>query len=106
MRSPPAPLSAVVLAPPLLLFGVVLARPPPWAILGLAAALGFLNTLGFANTYQGDFAGFANSALALCMGTIVTAGVFSVVRAGSARYVAIGLLRAAYRDVALRATRG
>ena len=97
---------AIVLAPPFLLFGVVQARPPPWAILGLAGALGFINTLGFADTYQGEFAAFANNSLALCLGTVVTAVVFSIVRAGSVRYAAIGWLRAAYRDVALRARRG
>jgi uncharacterized membrane protein YccC len=97
---------ALVLAPPLLLFGVIMARPPPAALLGLAMPIGFINTLNFSATYQSDFAAFANNALALCMGTAVTAAVFSVIRAGSARYAAIGRLRAAYRDVALRARRG
>jgi uncharacterized membrane protein YccC len=95
----------VVLAPALLLFGVILARPALAGLLGLAAAMGFINTVGLADTYQGDFAGFANSALALCMGTALSAAVFSVTRMGSAGYAALGLLRAAYRDVADRARR-
>ena len=98
-------LYGVVLAPPLLLFGVVLARPAVTGLLGLAAAIGFLNTVGFADTYQGDFSAFSNSALALCMGTALAAAVFSLTRMGSAVRAAIGLLRAAYRDVADRARR-
>ena len=68
----------VILAPALLLFGMIMARPPPTGILGLAAALGFINTVGFAATYQGDFEVFANSSLATCLGTAFTGAVLAV----------------------------
>jgi uncharacterized membrane protein YccC len=94
----------VVLAPALLLFGAVLARPAV-GLLGLALVIGFLNTVGLASAYQHDFSTFANSALALVIGAEFTALIFSLTQIGTAKAIAIRLLRTSYRDVALQASR-
>jgi uncharacterized membrane protein YccC len=96
-------LLAAALAPPLLLFGAVLARPSV-SLLGLAAALGFLNTVNLGATYQDSFGVFANTALALLFGAAFTAIIFSVTQMGGANAAALRLLRRAYIDVALRAS--
>jgi uncharacterized membrane protein YccC len=95
-------LYASVLAPPLLLFGGLLSRPER-ALQANALLVGFINTVGLAATYRGDFAIFANTALGLAMGIGFSALVISWTLIDSANLAAMGLLRSAYRDVARRA---
>jgi uncharacterized membrane protein YccC len=93
---------ASVLAPILLLLGSMLARPT-LAPLALAALVGFLNTVGLAATYQSDFAGFVNGAIAQIAGiavSIIVIGIFHVV---GSDVVFARLLRAGFRDIAARA---
>jgi uncharacterized membrane protein YccC len=93
---------ALVLAPILLLLGSLLARPT-LAPLAVAALVGFLNTVGLAATYQSDFAGFVNGAIAQIAGTavsIIIIGIFHVIGSDVAF---ARLLRAGFRDIAARA---
>jgi uncharacterized membrane protein YccC len=93
---------AAVLAPPLLLMGVLMAKPRT-AGFGLGIVLGFPQTVGLNASYVGNFAGALNGAIAQTVGigfALVTIGLFQGMgaegRAGR-------LLRAAWRDVARRA---
>lgn len=93
---------AVVLGPPLLLLGSMLARPP-LILLALGGIIGFLNTVGLATTYQDDFAKFVNGSTAQIAGTgmaVIVIGIFHVVGADLAL---ARLLRAGFRDIAARA---
>ncbi|MGI4732985.1 MAG: FUSC family protein [Janthinobacterium lividum] len=93
---------AAVLAPPLLVMGALMAKPKT-AGFGLGLVLGFPQSVGLNATYVGNFAGALNGAIAQTVGitfALVTVGLFQGIGAQgrSAR-----LLRAAGRDVALRA---
>ncbi|USI74034.1 FUSC family protein [Sphingomonas morindae] len=93
---------AAALAPVLLILGSMLARPP-LTLFTLGTLLGLLNTVGLNASYSGDFATFANGAVAQLIGTgfaVVTVGLFQTIGADTS----IGrLLRASWRDVARRA---
>jgi uncharacterized membrane protein YccC len=93
---------ASALAPILLLIGCMLARPP-LALLGVGAAVGFLSTVGVAATYQGDFAGFVNGAVALIGGTAAAVIVIGIFHAIGAKVAFARLFRAGFRDIAARA---
>jgi uncharacterized membrane protein YccC len=92
----------LVLAPILLLFGSMLARPA-LSRLALGALVGFLNTAGLAATYQSDFSGFINGSIAQIGGTgiaIIVIGIFHVIGVDVAF---ARLLRAGFYDIAARA---
>jgi uncharacterized membrane protein YccC len=93
---------AAVLAPILLLIGSMLARPP-LALLALGVAVGFLNTVGVAATYQSDFAGFVNGSVAQIGGTVVAVLVIGIFHAIGADLAFARLFRAGFRDIAARA---
>jgi uncharacterized membrane protein YccC len=93
---------ASVFAPILLLIGSMLARPP-LALLATGAAVGFLNTVGVAATYQGDFAGFVNGSVAQIGGTAVAVLVIGIFHTVGARVAFARLFRAGFRDIAARA---
>jgi uncharacterized membrane protein YccC len=91
-----------VLAPVLLFFGSMLARPV-LAIFALGEVLGFLNIGGIASTYQSDFASFVNGAVAAAasVGTaVIVIDTFHVI---GAEVAFARLFRAAFRDIAARA---
>lgn len=94
---------AAALAPPLLLMGVLMAKPRT-AGFGLGIVLGFPQTVGLNASYVGNFAGALNGAIAQTVGigfALVSIGLFQAIgtedRAGR-------LMRAAWRDVARRAS--
>jgi uncharacterized membrane protein YccC len=92
-----------VMAPPLLLIGSLIPRPQT-ALIALGVVLGFGNSVGFNATYEADFAGFANGAIAQLVGTafaVVTVGLFQTI--GTAHGIG-RLFRAGWRDVARRAS--
>jgi uncharacterized membrane protein YccC len=93
---------AAVLAPGLLTMGSLMAYPQT-SLLGLGMLVGGMNFMGLNAVYEGDFASFANGAIAQLIGTtfaLVTVGLFQTVGADTS----IGrLLRASARDVARRA---
>jgi uncharacterized membrane protein YccC len=93
---------AAVFAPILLLIGSMLARPP-LALLATGAAVGFLNTVGVAATYQGDFASFVNGSVAQIGGTAVAILVIGIFHTVGADVAFARLFRAGFRDIAARA---
>ena len=92
----------LVLAPILLLLGSLLARPA-LALLALGALVGFLNTVGLAATYQSDFAGFVNGAIAQIAGTAVSVIIIGIFHVIGADVAFARLFRAGFRDIAARA---
>jgi len=91
-----------VLAPLLLLFGSIQARPL-LASFGLGGVVGFLNSVGIASTYQGDFTTFVNGAIALLAGTFAADFVIGIFHAVGAEVAFARLFRAGFRDIAARA---
>ena len=93
---------AAVFAPILLLIGSMLARPP-LALLATGAAVGFLNTVGVAATYQRDFTSFVNGSVAQIGGTAVAILVIGIFHTVGADVAFARLFRAGFRDIAARA---
>jgi uncharacterized membrane protein YccC len=92
----------LVVAPILLLIGSMLARPP-LTLLALGGVVGFVNTVGLSATYQTDFSGFINGAIAQIAGSgvsVIFVGMFQVVSTDAAL---ARLFRAGFRDIAARA---
>ena len=92
-----------LLAPPLLVTGSMLARPH-LTLLALGILLSFPNAVGLNATYVSNFYPFINGVIAQLIGTgfaVVTAGLFQTV--GTEQSVG-RLIRAAWRDVARRAS--
>jgi len=94
---------AAVLAPALLLLGSMLARPS-LNLITLGTLLGFLNTVGLSASYSADFAAFLNGGLGQLAGTgfaVVTVALFQTIGAEQGAH---RLIRAAWLDVARRAS--
>ena len=85
----------LVLAPAFLLFGVVIARPAT-SVAGLALAVVGATLMGLQSSYTGDFASFANGAIATIAGMAVAACVTGVVRSVGAEWGAWRLVRATW----------
>lgn len=95
-------LLVAVMAPPFLLMGSMIARPER-TLMALGALLGLGTSVGFNATYDADFVGFVNGAIAQLLGTgfaVVCVGLFQTI--GTDHSIA-RLFRAAWRDVAWRA---
>lgn len=92
---------AAVLAPPLLIGGMFLARPQT-LLLSLGALLGGLNTVGLNDRFGGGFDAFVNGGIAQLLGTlfaVVTVRLFQTIGADTS---ARRLIRAGWRELALR----
>jgi uncharacterized membrane protein YccC len=93
---------AAVLAPGFLAMGSLMANPRT-ALWGMGILVGGMNFVGLNASYDGNFAAFANGAIAEVIGTVlalVMVGLFQTVGVDTS----IGrLLRASARDVARRA---
>ena len=92
---------AAVLAPPLLIGGMFLARPQT-LLLSLGALLGGLNTVGLNDRFGGGFDAFVNGGIAQLVGTlfaVVTVRLFQTIGADTS---ARRLIRAGWRELALR----
>ncbi|MBV8745511.1 MAG: FUSC family protein, partial [Xanthobacteraceae bacterium] len=89
----------VSLAPPLLLFGVLMAIPR-YTAFGLAPILGFTVLLAFQPQYAADMASFLNSAIALVIGSLVGIATTRLIRVMSAQANVRRLLRSGWRDLA------
>ena len=96
---------AAVVAPFLLLVGSLLARPS-LAQYALGSLVGFINTAGFATTYQSSFQNYINGAIggvaAVGAGVIII-DIFQVV---GAELAFARLFRAGFRDIAEQAVGG
>lgn len=94
---------AAVLAPLLLFAGAMLARPAT-TLLTLGSLLGFLNAVGLNDRYDSSFDSFLNGAVAQLAGTffaVVTVGLFQTIGTETS---AGRLVRAGWRELALRCT--
>ena len=89
----------VCLAPPLLLFGAVMAIPR-YAAFGLAPILGFTVLLAFQPQYTADMASFLNSAIAVVIGSLVGIATTRLIRVMGAQASVRRLLRSGWRDLA------
>jgi len=90
-----------VLAPPMLIGGMFLARPTT-LLMTLGALLGGLNTVGLNDRFGGGFDSFANGAISQLIGTlfaVVTVGLFQTIGADTS---ARRLIRAGWRELATR----
>lgn len=93
---------AAVLAPFLLALGCMLVRPH-LTRLALGAVIAFSFTVGLDATYRGDFAGYANGAVALLFGTTVSTVAIGIFHAVGEKTALARLFRASFRDIAARA---
>jgi uncharacterized membrane protein YccC len=93
---------AAVIAPFLLLFGSLLARPS-LSPFSLGALVGFLNTVGFASTYQISFQNFVNAAIAEAAGAGAAVFIIDIFQVIGADLAFARLFRAGFRDIAARA---
>jgi uncharacterized membrane protein YccC len=92
---------AAVLAPPMLLGGMYLARPST-LLVTLGALLGGLNTVGLNDRFGGSFDAFINGGISQLVGTffaVVTVGLFQTIGADTS---ARRLIRAGWRELAAR----
>ncbi|MDO6413544.1 FUSC family protein [Sphingomonas sp. BIUV-7] len=92
---------AAVLAPPLLLGGLFLARPATM-LFTLGALLGGINTVGLNDRFGGSFDTFLNGGVSQLIGTlfaVVTVGLFQTIGADAS---ARRLIRAGWRELAAR----
>ncbi len=89
----------LLLMPALVLAGLVAANPAT-ALAGLALAANVPTLMGLQGRYSGDFAGFANSSLALVGGMLCGAGITAMARVVQPQWVARRLLRASRVSVA------
>ena len=89
----------VCLAPPLLLFGALMAIPR-YTALGLAPILGFTVLLAFQPEYTADMASFLNSAIAVVIGSLVGIATTRLMRVMGAQASARRLLRSGWQDLA------
>ncbi len=90
-----------VLAPPMLIGGMYLARPTT-LLVTLGALLGGLNTVGLNDRFGTDFNSFINGGIAQLVGTlfaVVTVGLFQTIGADTS---ARRLIRAGWRELAAR----
>lgn len=94
----------LALAPPFLLFGILMARPGT-AFAGLALAANGATLLSLQETYSADFASFANAAIATVLGMGAAAMLTRLVRSVGAEAGALRLLRANWLDLAEAAER-
>ena len=89
----------VVLSPPFLLFGLLMAKPST-AVGGLAVAVSGATLMGLAGSYNAEFAPFANSAAATVMGLTLAVVVTRIFRSVDAEWTASRLLRSVWRSLA------
>ncbi|MGO4671111.1 FUSC family protein [Bosea sp. 2RAB26] len=92
----------VALAPTLVLFGYLIARPSTTAI-GTALAVNFATMLALQSTYQADFAAFVNSAIAFVLGISAAIAVMRTLRSIRTEWIVARLLRKGWVALALAA---
>ncbi len=95
---------ALVLAPAFLFFGLLSANPATYAA-GMALAANGATLMSLQDTYNADFAVFANNAIALVIGVASAAAVTRLIRSVGAEWSARRLMRAGWADLAEVASR-
>jgi uncharacterized membrane protein YccC len=94
----------VALAPPFLLYGLLIARPAT-AGTGLALAANTATLLALQSTYSADFASYANSAVAFFVGVVIAELVTRIARGVGAEWVANRLVLSNWTTLAVAAER-
>jgi len=89
----------VVLAPPLLIMGVLLPLPK-WYGRIMPMAMGFATGLALTNTFSADFAGFANANFAQVVGVAAAIYATRLLRVVGPQTIARRVLRACWRELA------
>ncbi|MFT4076927.1 MAG: FUSC family protein [Asticcacaulis sp.] len=89
----------VVLAPPLLLMGVLLPLPK-WYIRIMPLAMGFTTGLALTNTFSADFASFANANFAQVVGVAGAIFATRLLRVVGPQTIARRVLKACWRELA------
>jgi uncharacterized membrane protein YccC len=92
-------LLAASLAPPMFVVGYFLAGPAT-AARAIAAAMGISNGLALAETFSPDFAGFANTNVALVLGLLAALLITRLFRSVGAEWSARRILQAGWRELA------
>ncbi|MEO0032262.1 MAG: hypothetical protein RIS94_2020 [Pseudomonadota bacterium] len=89
---------AVILIPPTMVAGLIMAHPR-WGAIGAAAAMGFFNALALQETFQPDYARFFNANVGQVLGMLVAAGVTAGMRTIGADAAVARLARTLRRDM-------
>lgn len=96
---------ALVLAPAWIFFGLLIAMPATYSI-GMGIGVNGATLIALQETYNADFASFANSVIALAIGLGAAALVTALIRSVGAEWSARRLLRAGWSELADAARRG
>ncbi|MBC9879121.1 FUSC family protein [Bradyrhizobium sp. INPA01-394B] len=94
----------VALAPPFLLYGLLIARPAT-AGTGMALAANTATLLALQSTYIADFASYANSAVAFFVGVLIAELVTRIARGVGAEWIANRLVLSGWITIAIAAER-
>ena len=95
------PVLVAVLAPAFLLVGAMMVRRR-LAAMAVGMILSLPGLMGLDGYYTGQFDSFANAAIAQMLGALLAVWVLKMVRTVGAEQSALRLLRAGWRDLALR----
>jgi uncharacterized membrane protein YccC len=90
---------ALVLLPVGLVIGILVSRPATF-VTGMTIGAFGSTSLALNNGYQGNFAGFMDSSLALVFGIVAALVVTRLIRSVGAAWSATRVLRAGWRDIA------
>jgi uncharacterized membrane protein YccC len=93
-----------MLAPPFVLFGILIARPTT-AFVGLALAITTTTLLALQSSYSADFAAFTNTSVSFVIGLMTAAVVTRLVRSVGAEWSARRLMRTNRATLAVAAER-
>jgi uncharacterized membrane protein YccC len=93
-----------MLAPPFVLFGILIARPAT-AFIGIALAITTATLLALQSSYSADFAAFINSSVSYVIGLTTAAVVTRLVRSVGAAWSAKRLMRTNRATLAVAAER-
>lgn len=93
------PMLVLVLAPFLLVGGVLIAMPA-WMPMALPVIMGAAGALAIQETFAPDFMHFANTSIAMLTGTIAASVVTRLVRSVGADFSARRIIRLSWRDIA------
>lgn len=92
------------LAPPFLIFGLLMARPAT-GFIGMALAVTTSTLLALQSTYVAEFQSFANSSIAFLLGMAMAAVVTRLGRTVGAEWIAQRLMRTSWTSLAVTAER-
>ncbi|NDU85204.1 MAG: FUSC family protein [Ferrovum sp.] len=97
------PMLLLVLTPMMLLIGLLMARTSTY-LLGIALSIGVISGIAITPDFNEDFAGFANTNLAMLVGILVTIMVIRVFRVLGAESGVRRLVRFGWQDMVSLAT--